>query len=177
MTRYKIVNTQKSDLDFIYWLFDEAIAYQKQNNYPVWPAYDKKVLDRDIEDNRQFKVLIDSGKYRNEIGCIFSIAYHDKIIWREKDNDISVYLHRIVVNPSFKGRRLFGDILSWCLQHIEEKQLQFIRMDTWADNPTLVGYYQSFGFKIIEYWTTPDSVDLPIQQRNNYVVLLEYQPK
>jgi hypothetical protein len=46
-------------------------------------------------------------------------------------------------------------------------------MDTWADNPNLIAYYKSFGFEVTGYFTTPDTNELPMQQRNNKIVLLE----
>jgi len=151
-------------------LFDEAIAYQKKNRYPVWPGYDKNVLMNDIDNNLQFKLVSN-----HEIAYVFSICYTDKIIWREKDKDNAVYLHRMVVNPKFKGQKQFGKILEWTNSHSRSKNLRFIRMDTWADNPSIIGYYQSFGFDIVGYFRTPDSDELPIQQRNNEIVLLELE--
>ena len=165
-----ITPTTNQDLKTIYWLFDEAIAYQKRNGYPVWPDYDKDTLDQDIAQHRQFKILIDG-----DIAAIFTILNSDPIVWRERNEDPSVYLHRVVVNPKYKGQKLFGDILLWTAERAGNLDIKLIRMDTWADNPVLVSYYKLFGFRIIEYYTTPNSLELPIQQRGNNVVLLEYQ--
>ena len=170
MQPYPIINTEKSDLDFIYHLFDEAIVYQKKNNFPVWPDYDKEVLKNDIENKLQYKIIMDGN-----IACIFTICFADKIVWREKDKGNVIYLHRIVVNPNYKGQQQFGKIMEWALKYTKEKELRFIRMDTWADNPTLIDYYLSFGFNIVGYFTTPDSDEVPIQQRGNDVVLLEFK--
>jgi ribosomal protein S18 acetylase RimI-like enzyme len=46
-------------------------------------------------------------------------------------------------------------------------------MDTWADNERLIDYYKSFGFEFIEYYRTTDAAELPIQNRNLNVALLE----
>jgi len=46
-----IINTEKSDLSFIYHLFDEAIAYKKKSGYPVWREYEEKVLMKEIDSN------------------------------------------------------------------------------------------------------------------------------
>ena len=54
---YSIENTQESDLDCIYQLFDEAILYQKRKGAPAWPGYDKEVLKRDIANQQQFKIV------------------------------------------------------------------------------------------------------------------------
>ena len=108
MNKDFIINTEKSDLSFIYHLFDEAIAYKKKSGYPVWREYEEKVLMKEIENKLQYKFVINE-----EIIYIFSVCYSDKIIWREKDKDDAVYLHRMVVNPKFKGQKLFGKVLEW----------------------------------------------------------------
>ncbi len=170
MKHLEIINTKIADLDFIYFLFEEAIECQKRNNYPVWNGYDKDTLMNDIKNEFQFKIVID-----NQIACIFSICYSDRIIWKERDEEDAVYLHRVVVNPKFKGRKLFGEILKWVQNLAHKKGLHSIRMDTWADNPVIIKYYQGFDFEIVDYYTTPSSQELPIPQRNNYVVLLQYR--
>lgn len=169
MQDYQIIHTQKSDLPFIYSMFEDAIIYQKRNGFPVWPDYDKGVLDRDIEQKLQYKIVIDG-----QIACIFSTCFSDEIVWRERDQGDAIYLHRVVVNPSFKGQKQFAKVLEWSKNHAATKNLPFLRMDTWADNPSIIAYYQSFGFEVYGYFRNPDTEDLPIQQRGNLVVLLEY---
>ena len=101
--------------------------------------------------------------------------YADSIIWRERDRGDAVYLHRIVVNPAFKGQKLFGDILSWAIGHGKEKGMRHVRLDTWANNPQLIKYYQGFGFRFVENFTTPDDNLLPVHNRNLALALLEYE--
>jgi hypothetical protein len=48
-------------------------------------------------------------------------------------------------------------------------------MDTWAANPTIINYYKSFGFSVIENYTTPDSEELPLHNRKLALTLLEYE--
>lgn len=167
-----IVNTVKSDLEFIYEMFDKAITYQKEKGFPVWPDYDKDILNKDIERQLQFKIVVE-----NIILCIFSICFTDKIVWRQKDKNDAIYLHRIVVNQNFRGEKLFGKVLEWAITKSFELGLDYIRMDTWADNPSIIKYYHGFGFKTVDFFTTPNSEDLPIQQRNNDIVLLQYENK
>jgi len=167
-SNYKIVHTVESDLDVIFSFFDAAIEYQKTNNFPVWPDYDKGLLKDDIVNKRQYKILID-----NQVACVFTICFSDEIVWREKNKDKALYLHRCVVNPQFKGLKLFEHITNWAIRYAKSNDIEYLRMDTWGDNDTLVNYYLDFGFQIIEYFTTPESEELPIQQRGNLVVLLE----
>jgi hypothetical protein len=46
-------------------------------------------------------------------------------------------------------------------------------MDTWAANHTIQEYYKTFGFEVIENYTTPDSDDLPIHNRKLALTLME----
>lgn len=169
-TNHKISNTEQNDLKLIYQLFEEAIAYIKSNNYIGWTTYDKKYLINDLENKNQFKITIN-----DDILVVFSICYSDPLIWREMEKGDAIYLHRIVVNPKFKGQKQFEKILNWIKSFASEKELKFIRMDTWANNPNIIEYYKSFGFTHLEDYTTPNTSDLPTQHRNLKVALLEMQ--
>ena len=168
MPQYKIENTSPEDLEFIYELFDSSVKYQESRGYPTWKNYDKGALIKDVENKNQYKVIVNS-----QIGIVFSVRYSDKIIWREMDQGDAIYLHRIVVNPMFKGLKLFGEILSWSIDQAKQKRLDYVRMDTWASNLKIIDYYKSFGFKFIDNYTTPDSLELPAHNRNLAVALLE----
>jgi len=165
---FEIKNTTESDLGFICWLFDEAIVYQKKNKYPVWKGYDKTVLEKDIEDRRQYKL-----EHNGEIACIFSVLYSDEMLWTDREKGDAIYLHRVVVNPKFKGNKLFEKIVDWAISHAKECNREFLRMDTWANNATIIDYYQNYGFKFLDEITTSDDRNLPLQNRNLTVALLE----
>ena len=168
--QFDIINTNPEDLPIIYRLFDQAIEYQKINNYPVWPDYDRKVLQEDIDCDRQFKLISEE-----EIACIFSICGSDPVVWREMNKVPALYLHRVVTNPKFKGQRLFQSVLDHAIELAGSNNVKLIRLDTWAHNEPIKSYYLSFGFDIVEYFTTPDTDELPLQQRGNDVVLMEYR--
>ncbi len=169
---YTIVNASSDDLNIIYHLFDEAILFQKKNNYIGWSSYDENYIKADIKNGLLFKMLTN-----DTIACIFSICYTDILIWREKEKGNAIYLHRIVLNQKFKGEKIFQKILNWAIDLIISKNLRYIRMDTWADNEKIIGYYKSYGFKFIENYTTPNTENLPIQHRNLKVALLEFDIK
>lgn len=168
--QYEIVNTEIGDLPAIFELFDHSIVYQEEHGYPVWKHYDKNAIINDIKNKNQYKAVVDSN-----IGIVFSVAYSDRIIWRALDEDNAVYLHRIVVNPLHKGQKLFGLILDWSIKHAVQKGLRSIRMDTWATNESIIRYYKSFGFTFVENFTTPDTPELPVHNRNLSLTLLEYK--
>ena len=167
--KFQIVNSEPADLPFIFELFEHSIGYQQAKGYPVWKDYDKGAIIKDVTDKNHYKAVNKDG-----IGIVFSVGYQDKVIWREYDKGDSIYLHRIVVNPAFKGQKLFGLIVEWAIGHIKVKGLKSIRMDTWASNTTIINYYKTFGFNVIENYTTPNSPELPVHNRKLALTLLEY---
>lgn len=165
---YVINNATPVDLPVIFNLFDEAIQFQKANNYIGWNNYDREFIKADVKNSLLFKIDCD-----NEIACIFSICFSDDVIWREKEAGDAIYLHRIVLNRKFAGKKMFNKVLEWAIQFAKDKKLSYIRMDTWAENEKIIEYYKSYGFKFIEDYTTPGTEDLPLQHRNLHVALLE----
>lgn len=165
-----IVPTTEADKPFIYWLFDQAISYQQKHGYPAWKGYDKDALQAEITNRLQYKII--NGA---DILAVFSISYSDPGTWGEKDTGNALYLHRTITNPDFKGRKVFEKIRNWAIQFAGEKQLGYIRMDTWTDNPQLIAYYQSYGFTIAGERITANVPELPEQNRNLNVTLLEME--
>lgn len=164
----RIMNTGPEDEPLIYWLFDQAIQYQQRNGYPAWKGYDKKALRAEIANRLQFKIV--NGP---DILGVFSITYSDPGTWGEWDTGNALFLHRTITHPGFKGHRVFEKIRNWAVQFARERQLRYIRMDTWADNQQLIAYYQNYGFRVVTNRTTSDDPGLPEQNRNLNVTLLE----
>lgn len=170
MNDLEIVNTTKDDWEKVWWLFEQAMELQGKNGYKVWNEIDKVGLEKDIENKLQYKM-----RNGTDILCIFSIQYSDPYIWRERDRNDAIYLHRIVVNPAFKGQKQFEKVLNWARQFARQNNKRYIRMDTWADNAKIIDYYRSFGFKFIENYQTANAAELPVQNRNLQVALLEME--
>ena len=164
----EIANTTMLDFETVLWFFEQAIKLQGENGYKVWERIDQSALQKDIDEGLQYKIV--DGV---DILCIFSIQLNDPFIWRDKDKDDAIYLHRIVVNQKFKGQKQFQRVLDWATQFACQNNLKFIRMDTWVDNLKIIEYYKSFGFEFIENYKTMNEEKLPIQNRNLNVSLLE----
>ncbi len=163
-----VENTSPDDLEFVFRLFDHSVEYQEKHGYPAWRNYDKNTLTTDVKAKNQYKIVIDS-----QTALVFSVRYSDKVIWRELEKGDSLYIHRMVVNPLFRGKRLFGEVLEWALAHGKAMGLRVVRMDTWAENPKIIDYYKSFGFGFVGNSTTPDTEELPVHNRNLALALLE----
>jgi len=168
MNEVQIVNTTMHDREAVLQLFDQAMNLQGLNNYKVWKSIDIEGLKADIQNKLQYKIV-----QQDTIICVFSVQFNDPHIWRERDKNDAIYLHRIVVNALFKGQNQFQKVLTWAMDFARSKNLKYIRMDTWADNQKIIDYYKSFGFVFVENYKTTDSSELPEQNRNLDVALLE----
>jgi ribosomal protein S18 acetylase RimI-like enzyme len=145
-----------SDLDTLFWFYDQAIAYQKKVFNKHWLGFERDRVTREIAEGRQFKVMLDG-----EVAAVFVITHDDPLIWKELDKDKAVYLHRIVTHPDHRGKGIVPMIRDWALDFCKDKNLDFIRLDTWLDNTRLVAYYESCGFQFVRNAKLDDISDLP----------------
>ena len=166
----KIINSALEDIDTIFKLYDAAVEHQKKVFHKHWQGFDRGLVETEIAEHRQWKIVLEG-----EIACIFAITYNDSAIWKERDVDPSIYIHRIVTNPKFRGRAFVKGIIEWAKDFCVENKKKFIRMDTWADNPKLVDYYVNCGFKYVGD-TLPNSFgDLPKHYSGNPLALFEIE--
>ncbi len=91
----------------------------------------------------------------------FLIAYSDPLLWGKKDRDPSVYVHRIVTNPDFRGNHFVKNITTWAKEHAKTMGKKFVRMDTWAENQKLIDYYIACGFHYVGDVTPIKTEGLP----------------
>jgi GNAT superfamily N-acetyltransferase len=137
-----IVNTTADDLDVLEKLFDQAIAFQRSRSTGhVWQGMNKPLIVKEIENKLHWKVVEDG-----QIACFFSMLYSDPLIWDDRDLEPSLYLHRIVTNPAFRGKGYVKGITAWANEFGKTAGKQYIRLDTGRDNRRLNEYYQQCGF-------------------------------
>lgn len=152
----KIVLSKPEDLDHLFQLYDAATAYQKKVGIKSWQGFERSMVAREIEEQRQYKIIIE-----DEIACVFLITDHDPLIWQEKDKDPSVYIHRIATNPNFRGKHFVKEIVKWVKQYAAKHHKKFIRLDTGSGNEKLNNYYKNCGFTYLGIVTLSDTGDLP----------------
>jgi hypothetical protein len=139
-----ISNSTPNDIETIFSLFDSAIEYQKKNGYNLWPQFSRKLIETEIKEKRHWKIM--DG---DMVVCIFSVLYNDPVIWIEKNNDPAVYLHRIAINHSYKGKNIIALIKKWAEDHARKNNKKYLRMDTWGNNENLRNYYIKAGFNYV----------------------------
>ncbi len=151
----QIVNSTVEDIDLIFWFYDAAIEYQKKVFDKHWKGFEHDLVEREINENRQWKILLDG-----QVACVFAITFNDHSIWGEHDQDDAIYIHRIVTHPDFRGRNLVQHIVHWAKDYAHAMRRQYVRLDTWGDNEKLIQLYQNAGFKFLGI-ITPDFRSLP----------------
>lgn len=164
----KIINSSISDIETIFAFYDNAVAFQKTKFDKHWLAFDHQMVEKEIEECRQWKMM--DG---DEVVCIFAITYEDPAIWKEKNSDPSIYIHRIVTHPSHHGKKHVSQIIEWAKQHAREKNKTFIRMDTWGDNQRLIDYYVECGFTYMGTTTPEINGSLPKHYSAIFLSLFE----
>jgi ribosomal protein S18 acetylase RimI-like enzyme len=155
MQKY-ITNSTIEDINTIFSLYDAAVTYQKTVFNKQWEGFERSLIETEIKENRQWKMLIDG-----EVACIFVLTFNDALFWKEKDKQPSIYIHRIVTNPKFRGGYFVNDIIIWAKAYCKANQKDFIRLDTWGDNPKLIAYYVKCGFTFLEIIDLDNTEGLP----------------
>jgi ribosomal protein S18 acetylase RimI-like enzyme len=152
----EIIPSTIEDIDEIFRLYDLAVEYQKKVSDKHWLPFDRKLIEKEIAEQRQWKIVIN-----NEIACIYAIAFEDPLIWGEKGKEPAIYIHRIVTNPDFRGNNFVVEIVKWAKEFAKSRGIGYIRMDTWGDNQKLIDYYVKCGFKFLGIITPAEVEKLP----------------
>lgn len=163
-----IGNSSQEDLHGILSLYEVARNYQKMKGAVLWPVFDQALIQTEIVENRQWKITID-----NQLACVWATTFTDPQIWEERNNDPSVYIHRIATNPIFRGRNLVGEIVKWAKKYARENDKKFIRMDTVGENQGLIDYYQKCGFDFLGLMKLNNTDGLPSHYHHATVSLFQ----
>lgn len=163
-----IIPSLPEDLDKIFELYDEATRFQKTKTSFYWMPFSRTMVEQEILEGRQFKIMDNE-----RIAGIFAITNSDELIWKEKNIQPSIYLHRIVIADNYKGKNLLDAVIDWAVDFSKSNHLKYVRLDTFADNKKLVNYYIKSGFALIDIVTMENSEALPPHYNNAKLALLE----
>jgi GNAT superfamily N-acetyltransferase len=152
----EIKNCALKDADAILELYDAAMDLQMKKNMVVWPRFERSFIEKEIKEERQFKLMIG-----NEIACNWAITFEDKEIWEEKDKNDSIYIHRIATRPEYRGNRFIDVIVAWAKDYALSKRKSYVRLDTLGDNRKLIQHYTSAGFAFLGMFKLENTENLP----------------
>ncbi|MGO4819134.1 GNAT family N-acetyltransferase [Flavobacterium sp. W22_SRS_FP1] len=168
----KVKNSIEEDITEIFRLYKIATDFQKTRFTGHWPEFERNLVETEIAESRQWKIVID-----NKIVCVWATTFNDPQIWEEKNNDPSIYIHRIATNPDFRGLNLVGQIVEWAKKYAFDNNKKFIRMDTVGDNPGLISYYSKCGFDFLGLLKLQNTDGLPAHYKNATVSLFQIKLK
>ena len=158
-----IKNSKLTDVPKIFDLYRIATNYMKSKNQVYWPEFQKELITNEIEENRQWKLLINE-----KIACIWATTMNDELIWGNK-KEPSLYIHRIATSPEFRGQNLVKKIIDWAIEFGKSKDLEYIRMDTVGLNEGLITHYKKLGFEFLGTKQLERTNGLPEHYKNGEV--------
>jgi ribosomal protein S18 acetylase RimI-like enzyme len=145
-----------------------ARTIQRWGGATVWPEFTETAILIEIEGRRLYRVMDDG-----ELAGVFSIAYADPAIWGALENGRHVYLHRIARSSGDRGGGLTAAVLTWARAHSRALGRAGLRLDTWAQNNRLVGYYVRHGFHVVGRRRIGIDPRLPAGYHGQELALLE----
>jgi GNAT superfamily N-acetyltransferase len=157
----KIENCNLHDIDAMMALYEAARTLQTEKQMVVWPFFDRSFLEKEVEAQRQWKLVI-----HQTIVCNWTITYEDKEIWEERDLDDAIYIHRIATHPGYYGNRYIDVIIQWAKEHAALINKQYIRLDTLGNNTKLIQHYTSAGFAFLGMSKLTNTAALPLHYQN-----------
>ena len=80
---FQIQNSSINEIDEIFRLHKITTDFQKTGFTLHWPAFDRKLIESEISENRQWKI-ISEGK----IACVWATTFNDPKIWEERNDRI-----------------------------------------------------------------------------------------
>lgn len=152
-----IQNCTINDIPEIFRLYRLASEHQKAiNAVVVWPEFEKELVEKEIAENHQWKLIIDG-----QIACVWATTFDDEYIWEERNADAAVYIHRIATNPDFRGQNFVSKIVDWAKVFAKNNHKDFVRLDTVGNNIKLIELYKKSGFNFLGFVKLKDTSKLP----------------
>ncbi len=164
-----IENSTEADIPEIFRFYAAASTHQtKVEATVVWPTFDRKLVETEIAENRQWKMTIDGV-----IVCVWAITFEDEEIWEERNEDAAIYVHRIATHPDFRGRNFVAKIVDWAKNYGRDLDKDYVRLDTIGENLPLIRHYTSAGFNFLGMFNMKSTAGLPDHYRSGHVALFE----
>jgi GNAT superfamily N-acetyltransferase len=164
-----IENSTATDIPEIFRLYKFASDYQtKINATVVWPTFERELVETEVAENRQWKLLIDG-----QIACVWATTFTDEQIWEERNTDAAIYIHRIATNPNFRGQNFVAIIVNWAKEFAKKAGKDFVRLDTIGNNAGLIKHYTNAGFRFLGLFNLKNTNGLPAHYHHAPACLFE----
>ncbi|MEP6763823.1 MAG: GNAT family N-acetyltransferase [Gemmatimonadaceae bacterium] len=166
----RIVAATAEDLSAIHAAYNAGREVQRAQSTTSWPAFSDAAILSEIERELLFCVI--DGE---EFAGVFSVAYSDELLWGELERGTHIYLHRISRAQNYNGRGIVHAVLAWARAKCVELGREGLRVDTWANNASLVSYYEKLGFRLLGTRLIPIDPRLSVHYHGIELALMEEQ--
>lgn len=163
-----IQNSTFQDTEEIFRLYTLATNFQKTKLSVHWPQFESSLIETEIAENRQWKIVID-----DQVACVWATTFTDPQIWEERNEDPAVYIHRIATNPDFRGQNFVLHIVAWAKQYARDNGKQYVRLDTVGNNLGLIALYTKCGFDFLGLLKLRNTDGLPAHYHDAAVSLFQ----
>jgi len=164
----KIINSTLEDKAEIFRLYELASEYMKSKNQVFYPKFPVSLVEEEIKENCQWKLILE-----DKIACIWATTFEDPNIWEEKNEEPSVYIHRIVTSPDFRGKNLVKHLVHWAKTFAKKHHKNYLRLDTVGHNKALIKHYTKLGFNFLGMKKLKTTEGLPDHYKQDDVCLFE----
>jgi GNAT superfamily N-acetyltransferase len=156
-----ISRARRDDLDTILTWRDEASRWLATRGIDQWA----KPWPTAKEQAARIVASIDAGETwmvwddGSPVATVALDRRADARLWTSEERlEAALYLHRLIVQRKYAGRRLGAEILTWACTKAACVGAQWVRIDVWTDNRRLQEYYEQHGFQHVR---TLNLVDYP----------------
>ena len=74
-----------------------------------------------------------------------TLQWRDELFWPGISSDAG-YIHKLAIRPPYMGRGLGLQMVEWSARTTRLAGKMFLRLDCWAANRKIRGYYEQAGF-------------------------------
>jgi len=154
------------DVSEIRKLMQEASDFKMSRGDDLWgtePFTDDEVA-RLIIGGKMFVYKIDGTSAASVL-----LANNDERMWGDAgDDDSAIYVHRLCVGDSFRGKGVGQKVLNLAEDFALQKNKVRLRLDCPYDNRSLCGYYEQLGFREVRRYDRPNSTGGRNPQKDVY---------
>jgi ribosomal protein S18 acetylase RimI-like enzyme len=86
------------------------------------------------------------GRINGEPVAGFVLIESDPYFWPNVPEGESLFVHKVVVARTWKGRNISSQVLDFAAQQVLARGRKFLRLDTDATRPALCNLYEKYGF-------------------------------
>lgn len=165
----RVEHARAADLAAIHAAYAHGRALQLAGGVKVpWPGFADEALLAEIAAGGL--LCIRDGA---TLAGVFSVTEADPAIWWELESGAHLYLHRISRAAGWPGRGLTEAAVDWADARCRALGREGLRLDTWADNRTMVAHYERLGFVVVGHHRLPADPRLSVHYHGLELALLE----